>query len=125
MMIHATDDVAVHVQPGPVVTEIDPVVAYAFVEREVGLSAMAQAVVPVCVTLTVRPATRMEPVRGPLLALAEDENVTDPLPVPEPANSVSHVTLLPDDQLHPVPAVTLTVAVPPADPIETVSGDTL
>ena len=126
MVIQATDDVAVQVQPGPVVTEIDPVVAYAFVEREIGLSATAQAVVPVCVTITVRPATRMEPVRGPLLVLADDENVTEPLPVPdEPGNSVSQLALLADDQLHPVPAVTLAVVVSPADPIETESGDTL
>jgi hypothetical protein len=46
------DDVAVHVHPTPAVTVIDPVVAFALIERVVGFSVMLQELVPACVTVT-------------------------------------------------------------------------
>ncbi len=54
----------------------------------------------------------------PSPAFAAALSVTVPLPLPEaPPAMLSHPTLLAAVQLHPLPAVTWTVIVPPPDPI--------
>jgi hypothetical protein len=75
--------------------------------------------------VTVRPATVTVAVRGSVPVLAAIVNVTLPLLVPFPGDSVTHVAL--DVAVHAQPAelVTVTVEVPLVLGAEIVSGDTL
>lgn len=74
--------------------------------------------------MTVTPATLNVPEReGPLVGAAF--TLTVPLPLPlAPEVMESQEVWLSAVHAHPAPAVTFTLALPPADPIESVSGAT-
>jgi hypothetical protein len=68
------------------------------------------------VTVTVCPATVSVPVRDVVEVFAATVNATVPLPVPElPLLTVIHAALLAAVHVQPVPAVTPTDPLPPAD----------
>ena len=65
---------------------------------------------PACVTVKFSPAMVNVPVRALVLVLAATVQLTEPLPLPLAGVEVSQVVSLLDAvQLHPVPAVTVTV----------------
>ena len=122
---HDADEVAVQLQPDAAVTVIDPEFAFALIDRVVGFRVMLQELVPPCVTVTAWPATVSVAVRLEAVVLLEAVNPTEPDTVPpEPTAGVSHAALLETDHAHPVPAVTPTEDVPPADDMDCVSGET-
>jgi hypothetical protein len=70
---------------------------------------MENAAAP-CVTVSVSPATAIEPDRLLAAVFAATEYLTVPLPLPEPPlEIVSQLLLLAAVQEHPAAAVTLTV----------------
>ena len=71
-----------------------------------------QAVAPLCVTVNVRPAIVIVPVRDAVAALAAAEYPTEPDPVPDaPDVTVSQLAFDAAVHVQPVPAVTETLPV--------------
>jgi hypothetical protein len=114
MVTHPALLVAVQAHPALVVTSTvpdPPAAANDWLAAEI-LKAQAA---PACVTVNVLPATVNVPVRGVVAVVGAAVKLTDPLPVPlAPALMVNHAALLVADQLHPAPAVTPTLPLPPA-----------
>lgn len=66
-----------------------------------------------------------DPVRTLVPLLGETENVTVPLPVPEPPETIEiYVALLVAVQEQPAAVATENVPVPPLDPTDRVCGET-
>ena len=81
---------------------------------------------PASVTVTAVPATVTVPEREAAPVFAAALIVTVPLPLPlAPLWTVSHGALPAAVHVHPLPAVTLTVVVPPAAGRLRVVGDTV
>jgi hypothetical protein len=123
MVIHDTLLAAVQAQPVAAVTvtvALPPAaVAFADVAEIVGAHG-----VPACVTVNVAPAIVRVPVRLVEPALAATVNVTVPEPVPAaPVLTVIHAALLTAVQVHPVPAVTVLLPLPPAATIDCDVGE--
>jgi len=77
------------------------------------------------VTVNVWPAILRVPLRELVLVLAAANQVNDPLPLPLEGVQVSQSTeSLEAVQLQPLPAVTVTVPLPPADATEALAGET-
>jgi hypothetical protein len=114
MVIQATLLVAVHAQPAAAVTVTVPLppAAVAFAD---GAPIVGAHGVPACVTVKVAPAIVSVPVRLVVPAFAATVNVTVPDPVPAaPVLTVIHAALLTAVQVHPVPALTVLLPLPPA-----------
>jgi hypothetical protein len=107
---------AVHAHPPPVVTETVP---FPPADGTVCVSGVAAYVQPwPWTTVTVCPATLIEPVRdGPVVPATAKVTVPGPVPL-EPAVMVIHGTLLAAVHAHPAAAATLTVRLPPPGSVE-------
>jgi hypothetical protein len=77
-----------------------------------------------CVTVTVCPWIVTVAVRGVVAVFGAAVKVTVPLPVPLPVSIVSQVALLLAAHTQLLPAVTVTLPVPPAALTECVVGET-
>jgi hypothetical protein len=78
---------------------------------------------PACVTVNVRPPIMSVLMRDDVLVLAPTVKATVPLPVPvAPAVIVIQPALLVAVHAHPVPAVILTLPVPPAADTDRLAG---
>ena len=116
--------VALHAQPVAAVTAVVDEPPAAVSVRDVGDTPKVQAA-PLCVTVTVWPATVRVPVRPAVAVLAVALNVTVPLPDPlAPPLTVSQAALLVAVQPHPAPAVTAVVEEPAAAVIVRAVGET-
>jgi hypothetical protein len=104
--------VAVQLHPLPAVTVIVPSFLSLSIATVVGVTKNVQAT-PSCVTVNVRPAMEIVPLRAaPLLTAAL--KVIDPLPLPDAALViVSQLALLTAVHAQPLPADTVIVPVPP------------
>ena len=122
IVTQGTADDAVQEQPDAVCTTNDPWPPSSSMFALVGERVKAHPCP--CVTVTVRPATVSVPVRtGPLIAAAL--YCTSPSPVPVlPEVTVNHEALAEAAQLHPAPAVTAILPVPPAAGTDALSGET-
>jgi hypothetical protein len=123
-VIHAALLAAVHAQPEAEVTLtlVDSPAAIAVLAA--GLIAKVQASTPPCVTVKVRPAIVMVPVRAAVAALAAAAYPTEPGPVPDPPEvTVSQLAFEAAVQAQPVPAVTETLPVDPGAVIVAAAGE--
>jgi hypothetical protein len=115
----------VHAHPVAAVTVTVPVPAAAATLADAGAIVGAQGV-PACVTVKVLPAIVSVPVRLVVPAFAATVNDTGPEPVPAaPELIVIHAALLTATQVHPAPAVTVLVPVPPAAAMLCETGEML
>jgi hypothetical protein len=115
MVIHATGLLAVHAQPGDVVTVTRPVPAAAVIASPVD-DVVKEQVTAACVAVNVCPAIVSVPVRAEVVVFAAALYVTEPLPFPVPPAVIdSQAVLLDAAQLQPAATVTVTVPGPPAD----------
>jgi hypothetical protein len=122
IVTHAAVLVAVQLQPAPAVTETLALLPAAAGEELVGLIEYVQLPPEAWLTVKVRPAIVMVPVRAPLVFWATEYD-TVPLPVPlAPPVIAIHASLLVADQLQPDVAVTVTEADPPAAAGEVLIG---
>ena len=125
MLIQEAEAVAFQVQPGSVSTLTVPVAASLGMEVLTGESANVH-VCPACVTVNVWPAIVIVPVREDVVEFAATLYVTWPLPEPLlPVLTVNHCVLVDAVHAHPVPAVTETLPVADAAPIEVLVGEML
>jgi len=110
---HDADEDAVHAQPDCVVTDNVPLAPLDPGESASGLTVKVQGADSLIVKVLpaiVSVVERAEPVSALTL------NPTEPEPLPDaPLVMVAHAAPLDAVQLHPAPAVTVTVPVPPAD----------
>src|SRR5687768_6964613 len=110
MVIHAAELDAVQLQPAPLETVTDPVVAAA--ATDVALGEIENVQPAACVSVKVWPAMVIVPVREDVELLAATEYETVPLPVPAaPAVIVIHAALLVADHGHVPTALTATLPV--------------
>ena len=113
---------AVHAQPAPAVTLTVPVPPEAVIDWLVGLIEYEQLEED-SLTVKVIPAIVNVPVRAFLAVFAAALKSTVPSPLPlAPAVTLNHDVLLAAVHAQPVPAVTLTVPVPPAAAIAWLVG---
>ncbi len=106
--------VAVHAHSVPLVTAVVDAPPAEVIVRDVGETVLVQPV-PLCVTVTVWPATVSVPTRWAVDVLAVAVKVTVPFPVPlAPPVTLSQAALLVAAQAHPEPAVTPVVEAPAA-----------
>jgi hypothetical protein len=111
-----TSEPAVHEQPEPAVTLTVklPLPPAAAMEAALDDSAYVHAALaPACVTVNVCPPAVMWPVRELVVVLAATVYVTEPLLRPE-LEVVIQLTSLLAVHVHPEPAVTLKLPLPPA-----------
>lgn len=106
--------VAVHAHPVPAVTDTEPLPPAAGMLC-VGADAAYVQAVPACVIVTIRPAAVSVALRAVVEVFAAAVKATVPVPVPlAPLVMVNQVAESVAVHAHPVPAVTATVALPPA-----------
>jgi len=107
---------AVQAQPASVVMPIVADPPAAAMEIEVGLTANVHAAAA-CVTVTAWPATSTLPLRAEVTGLAETENVTVPLPLPDAPFVIEiHDSGDATVQVQVLDVVTAADPVPPAGP---------
>src|SRR5688500_1443 len=119
---HGAALTAVQAQPGPAVTDTLLAPPDAPMVCDVALRPNVQPLS--CVTVTVRPATAIVPLRaGP--ALGAIDRSTPPLPLPAAAPFTAiHPTALTADHPHDDPVEMSTRAAPPPAPAVRLSGET-